>query len=259
MRTFKLYLLLAAVLTALCFTLFIIVSAVSSIGQDYDLYKSLSPDNMSQFKKTNFITSYTYLTGDYSFAMSLGYEKSTIESLVNQQYGSQFNASSYGDARDVFTSYLLALKSQGASMNYSQTQRYTNAEISINGKTIPANTQYRLDCSSMSMACAYLMGLTSSPSSIKNDSRAIGPTCTSIPSGTTYGDLPVGTILWRDGHVAIIIAVTNEYVYELASGGSGGPNVGLMASGGWDNGTKFKRDKTESVASHNFTKYKLPN
>ena len=224
MRTFKLYLLLAAVLTALCFTLFIIVSAVSSIGQDYDLYKSLSPDNMSQFKKTNFITSYTYLTGDYSFAMSLGYEKSTIESLVNQQYGSQSNASSYGDARDIVIKFLNGLKEQSGAEKYYHPGRgngYTpsftlTAPIDLgNGKTIPVGTAVRSDCTFTCGVVRYGLGLNSTISNMGGSSSIYAI----ADSGSfTYGDLRVGSIYATNGHAEVIVAIDGDTVYYAGTG-----------------------------------------
>ena len=204
-----------------------------------DIYDSLTNNSSVNMvnRKHSFVSSYTYTTGDITLAMKMGYTKEQAEVLT----GGGDDDGGGGDDRDPFT----APDDSGLSIAMTICQTFTNSSgayhYSQSGSAASeavvgdrSKKSPRRDCSAFVSTFLYLSKRTTGFNNWTSSSYHSGVfgRKQSYNENTLASVLEVGDVLWKSGHVAVVSAVDNEYVY-IADAGDTGP-ITRTATTGYD-------------------------
>ena len=219
-----------------------------------DVYSSLSGTSRSNIKRSSgFIASYTKVTGNTSLAIAAGYSTNDVEAMlegyssyaeleavassaVSSITGSSVSAApTSGDFMDCAKAICSKFVKSSGSYDYSQ-DAGSISEIEFNGKSI--KTTHR-DCSCLVSALRYLEDIDSNWA---HRTSAIFKTFSST-GATTYGQVQVGDVLWREGHVAMIVKIEGDIVYIADAGST--DKIKKTA----ENGYAYTKKTTDSIGS----------
>lgn len=181
------------------------------------VYEGIKPDSGSGFNKAlQFLESYTQATGDTSLAIKRGLSEEDANNIANggtTQNGSEISnganpdnnpslvqPASSDDYRPGAQAIAMTYKNSSGSFNYSQSSG-SNGEWSYNGKT--HNSSHR-DCSCFVSAMCYVYGYETRY--VHRTSDGFSSAYTGYPASSfKVSDLRPGDILWRSGHVAMVV------------------------------------------------------
>lgn len=241
------------------FLIYFLIGSKSS-PEIYRQYESLKPNTSSSYTKTlQFLTSYVITTGDSKLAMTVGMTEEDIEYMKNPTAGEVGEILGSSPTSTVIEDDVLAMSAAvaerfkktgqpnykpsgwvnpgGLFFNYSQSNGMYQ-ELSYNGKTV--KTTHR-DCSCYCSAMRYLLGMDSNY--VHRNSSSFKSNVPDVTSTVhTFGDCRVGDVLWKNGHVAMIVKVDSSKVYvgdcgsgETSDHGSGtiGHNIDNTAAQGY--------------------------
>lgn len=222
-------------------------------GQSGDIvakYDAVKSDSNSSFSRSlKFLETYTKTTGNVTLAESLGLSKEDIESIMlggSTGYMGDGGVKELGDKYlDIASAICNNFRTPGTSeFSYSMSRA---SDPKPNGWTGPVTYKGRTtegthrDCSCFVSNFLYLAGLD--PSYVHRTSYNFyaGSWGTEI-SVSTFNDMLPGDVICMDGHVAIVVAKDDEYIYFGDAG-----STSLIKST-YENGYGQKFKLTDSVS-----------
>lgn len=261
---------------------FFTISFGGSSSKILETYSSLSAERTVNeiSKKYTFVAKYTFATQDITFAQAAGFTKDEAEVMqatgtISSNMGGGANPQGPNvtgefalDASMAVASKFIkhgqpdspagySLGSGGWCYNYSQNGSTGRSDtIEYDGKSF--STLHR-DCSCYTSAMRYLLGASSrfahfSTRTIEN----VG--CVDVTSSIhTLADCQVGDILWRSGHVAMIVKIEGGVVYVGDCGSAStsdnpeisiGDRIDLTAAQGY----AYTLSTSDTMPIMNFTK-----
>lgn len=203
--------------------IFIVTSVYLMIGSASSksiliAYNAVKPDSASGFSKTLlFLQSYTQTTGDTSLAIKRGLSEEDAEIIASggttQNGGdpatngvnpdnnqSLLQPISNNDYRPGAQAVAMTYKNSSGVFDYSKSAG-SNGKWSYNGKE--HNSSHR-DCSCFCSAMCYIYGYESAY--VHRTSVGFSSAYTGYPANNfKVSDLRPGDILWRSGHVAMVV------------------------------------------------------
>lgn len=205
------------------------------ISESYNGLVQTSKDSTTS-KKLVFLAQYALETGDLTIFQDVGLTNTEqeaqeiVDNNTNQNTNSPVTTVTEDDKREIAKAIASQFKCHdltkqtskhtavGAyeyswgfiegSKSYVYCNPATSLPIEVNGKTL---TTLHRDCSCFSSAFIYLAGYTSNWVHYSSSAGWNGNDVFS--SLNTYGDLRVGDVLRKDGHVASVTAIIDETIY----------------------------------------------
>lgn len=217
---------ISIVLICICLVIgyFLIIASVVDTG----MISNATIQSKSSFdRKAEFVRAYTNFTGDYTFALNLGYSEEDIKELVEYDAGgtSGDTPSAGGgsgdtpanpnstDTLDLAKRVCSAMTGNGG--NYKAGAVSGNQTVNVNGRSV---TPPRNDCSALVAAVLYLQGRIGVSTS---DSRTMFGGLSGLTLIADTGSNPslkfnlckVGDVFVVNGHTAIVTKIANGNVY----------------------------------------------
>ena len=205
-------------LIAVSITIVYVVIDYGSSDEIVVAYEGIKPDSTSGFNKAlQFLESYTQATGDTSLAIKRGLSEEDAEIIasggtvqnggnlatngINQDNNpSLIQPISNNDYRPGAQAVAMTYKNSSGVFDYSQSAG-SNGKWSYNGKE--HNSSHR-DCSCFCSAMCYIYGYESAY--VHRTSVGFSSAYTGYPANNfKVSDLRPGDILWRSGHVAMVV------------------------------------------------------
>ncbi len=241
------------------FLVYFLVGAKSSV-EIFKQYDSIRPDVVSNYSKSlQFLATYLITSGDDSLAVDIGLSKEDVEEITNPYRDPQEPPENPSgeppnlDDDNLAASSAVAIqfKKDGTPVykkdgwtnpgvpffNYSQSAG-SYGDIVFDGKTV--RTSHR-DCSCYCSAMRYLLDMDSRY--VHRTSSGFKTQLNDVTSSIgTFGDCRVGDVLWRSGHVAMVVKMDSNLVYvgDCGSGetsdyssGTVGSNIDKTANQGY--------------------------
>lgn len=205
-------------LIAVSITIVYVVIDYGSSDEIVGVYEVIRPDSTSGFNKAlQFLESYTQATGDTSLAIKRGLSEEDAEiiasggtvqnggNLATNGVNPDNNPSlvqpiSNNDYRPGAQAVAMTYKNSSGVFDYSKSAG-SNGKWSYNGKE--HNSSHR-DCSCFCSAMCYIYGYESAY--VHRTSVGFSSAYTGYPANNfKVSDLRPGDILWRSGHVAMVV------------------------------------------------------
>lgn len=210
----------------------LIIIAITAFNVNADklmnLYSSLSVDKSvnSIDKRYSFVAAYTYATGDIGFAMAAGYTEEEAEVMktlggqeiadMDQDGEGSVDPYSGDDVLEMSKTIASSLVNENGEIHYSQ--KGYGVEFDVNGYV----GKSRRDCSGYVSAMLWVMGIINSNAQYGSSTFSNWGTCVATTvdkSNNTFKDVEVGDVLWRSGHVEIIVKIEDDTIYVGNAGG----------------------------------------
>lgn len=231
------------------FLVYFLVGAKSSV-EVFKQYDSIKPGVTSSYSKSlQFLATYLISSGDDSIALEMGLSKDDIDSLKEPYTEEQDDGDEEENNGPVIGDSVLAASSAvaerfkksgtpsytksgwtnpgGLFFNYSQ-RAGSYAPIEYDGKTV--STTHR-DCSCYCSAMRYLLNMDSR--FVHRTSSTFNDQLSNVTSEIRkFSDCRVGDVLWRSGHVAMVVKIDSEFVYvgDCGSGETSDHSQGTVGS-----------------------------
>lgn len=223
------YVLLTLLIGILIIALFMVVDFGSS-KSIIDAYSDLRPDTINGFnKKLEFVETYTRLTGDINLALDKGYSQEDVDNILD---GGTIQ-DDIDDEELVSDGTMLSVAKQIAQ-KMVDTPRSTNhtskcdksesgvycqctgsriRNVTIDGKS---GDVFRRDCSAYTMSILYFSGAMPTNADWYSGAQVENMNC--VSTNGTFRDAQVGDVLWKSGHVGIIVEIKDDKVYIADAG-----------------------------------------
>ena len=266
----KIFKLILKIYIIMCLVIIVYVVINSgSASNFFESYHGLEKGTKSGIPKNlEFLVSYTMSTGDLTLMEKAGFTeeqakavyegRTSAEDLIgssdNQSDGSGPAPSpnvTVGNLAEVasIVASTFTITPNGTDYDYSQTGGGSKP-YSYQGRS---HTTGHRDCSCLVSGILHASGINSNW--VHYDSRTIGNggAGSDITSSiNTLADLKPGHILWRSGHVAIVVSVENGTCYIADAGTTDG--IKKTA----ENGYRYAYETTKTLGEINFTKVFCP-
>lgn len=194
-----------------------------------DIYTSLGNSNAAVVvnRKVNFVSSYTYTTGDITLATRMGYTEEQAEVMLGGNTG--YTSGSSGGTGESYET------SDGSGLGIAKTIASTFTEsaasstlcyalggtvyhaATVNGVSYTAKHR---DCSGLVGSYLYFTGRirdVNVTSSLVH-SGSFGSKLSGVNQNSPASVLQEGDILWKSGHVGICVHVDESYAYIADAG-----------------------------------------
>lgn len=208
------------------------VSDLGSSSEIMKMYGALKPDTVVGFnKKLEFVETYTRMTGDLTLALDKGFTEEDAQEILD---GGTIQDDTIEEDIELITDGTLLSVAQQIAQKMVTTPRSTSHvsrcdssssgvycqctgsridNVNINGKE---GCIYRRDCSAYTMAILYFGGVM--PTNTNWNSTAQNDNLECVSTNGTFRDAQVGDVLWKSGHVGIVVEIKDDKVYVADAG-----------------------------------------
>ena len=194
------------------------------------IYTSLGNSNAAVVvnRKVNFVSSYTYTTGDITLATRMGYTEEQAEVMLGGNTGYNSGTGAGGVSGTYETSdgsglgIAKAIASTFTESATSSTLRYALGGTVYHAATVNgvSYTAKHRDCSGLVGSYLYFTGrigdVNVTSSLVHNGS--FGSKLAGVNQNSPASVLQEGDILWKSGHVGICVHVDGSYAYIADAG-----------------------------------------